>query len=493
VALVLGVAGAVGGLFLWQTEEHRREQQAAKHLTDLQRSAEDGEAFALAELRAGRYTGAEKILQHALDAVHDEPKLEANRSRLETRLQRTRGLVDFYRLADKAEKLAFLESDAEALAACESALVSLGILHDPEWAVHLPAADLTNPADADPEHLLRQVREDVYRTIGLLAALYVRPVMMKGTDDPETQQACRAALKTVERFHRFRPSVSGRLIELFCYLRLGQLHRVLAWKPVAEPTSATDYYFSGMAYVWLAAAEKDDGIRRFLELPVTRALIGLDFRKAQQTSERYLRTAADREPRHYWTQFWLAWSFSVAGNFAAAAQAYDTCVALRPDYALAYAQRGQVLVLQMPQTTDADRRLELERRGLADLSRAQTLEPDEPFIHWLRAGALAYLERVPEALEAFGRAMELERPLAEWKGQHIVQEKQQLLQQAADFAKAVTAREPGQVDAWAVLAAAQLALGQTAEAQTAASRALQLRADHARALAVKRALQLQKR
>jgi tetratricopeptide (TPR) repeat protein len=493
VALVLGVAGAVGGLFLWQTEEHRREQQAAKYLADLQRSAVDGEAFALAELRAGRFTGAEKILRHALAALQDEPKLEDYRSRLETQWQRTQGLVDFYRLADKAEKLAFLESDAEALAASEGALTSLGILHDREWAAHLPAADLTDPADADPEHLLRQLREDVYRTIGLLAALYVRPVLLKGTDDPKTQEACRSALETVEMFHCFRPSVSGRLIELFCYLRLGQLHRVLAWKPVAEPTSATDYYFSGIAHLWLAAAEQNDDIRRLLELPVTRALIGLDFRKARQTSERYLRTAADREPRHYWTQFWLAWSLSVAGNFSAAAQAYDTCVALRPDYALAYAQRGQLLILQMPQTSEVDRRRELERRGLEDLNRAQTLEPDEPFIHWLRANALAHLGRVPDALEVFGRAMELERPLAEWKGQHIAQEKQLLLQQAVDFAKAVTARDPGQVEAWAVLATAQLALGQTAEARTAAGRALQLRADHARALAVWRAVQLQGR
>jgi tetratricopeptide (TPR) repeat protein len=300
-------------------------------------------------------------------------------------------------------------------------------------------------------------------------------------------------LATVEQFHRFRPSVSGRLIELFCYLRLGQLQRVLAWKSVAEPTSAADYYFSGIAHLWLAAAKQDDSIRRSLDLPLTRALIGLDFRKARQTSERHLRTAADREPRHYWTQFWLAWSLSAAGNLPAAAQAYDTCVALRPDYALAYAQRGQVLILQMTQTSDVDRQRELERRGLEDLSRAPTLEPDEPFIYWLRANALASLGRVPDALEAFGRAMELEPPLAYWKGQHIVQEKQQLLQQAASFTKAVTAREPSQADAWAVRAAAQLALGQVAQAQTAVSRALQLRADHARARAVQRALQSQGR
>src|SRR5262249_18845407 len=182
-----------------------------------------------------RFAGAEKILRHALAALRDEPKLAEVSSRLESRWRRTHGLVEFYRLADLAEKFAFLEYDVEALAACEGALNNLGILHDREWAAHLPAADLTDPADADPEHLLRQLREDVYRTLGLLAAVRGRLVMMKETSDPATREAYQATLETLEMFHRYRPSLSGRLMELFCYFQLGQLHRVLTWKPVPEP------------------------------------------------------------------------------------------------------------------------------------------------------------------------------------------------------------------------------------------------------------------
>jgi eukaryotic-like serine/threonine-protein kinase len=493
VALVLVVAGGVGGLFLWQKAEHRREQQTEKYLTELQRSAQNGEASALAELRAGQFAGAEKLLHQAVAALRDEPKLEAFRARLDSQWKRIRGLVEFYSLADQAEKLAFLEYDVEALTACERALTNLGILHDPEWAAHLPATDLTDPADANPERLLQQLREDVYRTLMLLGALRLRPVLMKKSDDPVALEACRSALEAVEMAHRFRPSFSGRLVELFCYLRLGQLHRLLIWKPATEPTSAADYYFAGMAHVWLTAAEKDDAIRRLLELPLTRALSGLDFQKARQTSERYLRMAADREPKHYWTQFWLAWSFAVAGDFTAAAQAYDTCVALRPEYALGYAQRGQMLILQLLKTPEADRRRELERRGLEDLNRAQALEPDEPHIHWLRAGSLSHLGRLPEALEAFARAMELERPLAEWKDEHIGQEKQHLFKEAADFAKQVTARDPGRVEAWADLAAAELALGHFAEARSAVGRALERRPDDVRSLAVRGAVHLQEK
>jgi hypothetical protein len=43
------------------------------------------------------------------------------------------------------------------------------------WAAHLPATDLTDPEDADPERLLRQLREDVYRSFLLVAALRLRP------------------------------------------------------------------------------------------------------------------------------------------------------------------------------------------------------------------------------------------------------------------------------------------------------------------------------
>jgi tetratricopeptide (TPR) repeat protein len=493
VALLLLIASGVGGLFLWREAEYRRARQTETYLAELQRSAQDGEASAQAELQAGRFAAAEKLLSHANAALRDEPRLVDLRSRLESQWQRVRGLVEFYRLADQAERLAFLEYDAEALAACEGALTNLGILHDREWAAHLAITNLTNPEDADPERLLRQLREDVYRMFLLLSGLRLRPALMKSGDDPVAVAACRAALEAVELAHCFRLSFSGRLLERFCAVCLGQWHRVLTAKPAAEPTSAADYYFAGMAHVWITAAEKDDAIRRLLELPWIKVLSGLDFQKPGPTSERYLRTAADREPKHYWSRFWLAWSFGVAGDFRAAAQAYDACVALRPDYALGYAHRGHMLILQRAKTSDAEQRRELERRGLEDLNRARALEPDEPFIHWLRGGSLSHLGRMSEALEALIHAMELEPPLAHWKGQPIGQEKKSLFKGAADLAKAVTTRDPGLVEAWATLATAELALGHFAEARTAAGRALAMRPDDARSLTVRGAVHVQER
>jgi tetratricopeptide (TPR) repeat protein len=89
--------------------------------------------------------------------------------------------------------------------------------------------------------------------------------------------------------------------------------------------------------------------------------------------------------------------------------------------------------------------------------------------------------------------MELERPLADWKGEHIGQEKQVLFQHAADTAMAVTKSDPGNVEAWADLAMSELAREHFPEAVAAAERALKLRADHARALAVRGSVSLQER
>ncbi|HEV3204069.1 MAG TPA: tetratricopeptide repeat protein, partial [Gemmataceae bacterium] len=187
------------------------------------------------------------------------------------------------------------------------------------------------------------------------------------------------------------------------------------------------------------------------------------------------------------------WSFFAADNYQAAAQAYDTCVALRPDYALGYAERGRILIKQVQSTSRAESRKTLERRGLQDLDRAQALEPDEPFIHWLRADALRDLGRVSGALEALARAMELERPLARWKGQRIGEEKHHFFDTGARFAGGITQKEPGQANAWAVLAMAEFGLGRFESAARAADRALEHRPHHPRALAVRGALRQQQK
>jgi serine/threonine protein kinase/tetratricopeptide (TPR) repeat protein len=497
VAAVLVMVGSVCGLFLWQKFDHDRQLQIEKNRAELQKTVESERDFAVAELRSGRFASAEKMLFHAVKSLEGEPALDVLHGSLRERWQRAHGLVEFYRLADLAEKFAFLEFDLQALAACEAALDSLGILHDRDWGVHLPAEDLTDPSDAMPGHLLTQLREDVYRSFMLLSALRIRPHLTKKASDPALQQACRSALEAVDAYDHYRPSFSGHLIKLFCHMSQGQLTK-LARNTCPEPTSAADYYFAGMAHVWVASAGQNDIIKQLLGNPMGRMLTGLDFSHPRQTSERYLRAASDLEPKHYWTQLWLAWSFSVAANrrpagdsktaadyLEAAAQAYDTCVALRPDYALGYGERGRILVNLVKEAKDAEQQKNFERRGLQDLDRARSLEPHEPFIHWLRADAFKQLERVPENLEALAAALDLEPGLAVWQGQRIGMEKRWFMERTVQWATSMAQTDPSNANAWAVLARAQLFLDKAREAMDAATRALELRPDHPLALTVR--------
>lgn len=422
VGMLLASAAAVGGLFLWQAGEHRRHTQAERHLVELQRSAESGETFALAELRAGRFPAAEKILRQSVSAIQGEPRLTRMHDRLAALRDRAFGLVEFYRLTDDAERLAFLEYDKEALAACEAALHHLGVLNKANWVENLPAEELTDPDISGQSPALEQLREDVYRSLMLRSALQIRPVLLKGNHDAEVAPACRAALETVRSYQQFRPSFAGRLVEVFCRLRLGEIGG-LGLPTLREPTSTADYYFTGMAHGWLAHAPKD-AISQMLLLGPARALTGMDFTTPEETSQKFLRVAMDRQPRHFWTHFWLAWTYASSGDFKSAAQSYEACVALRPDYALGYAFRGYATV-RAAQTSPASsgHREELTQRGLQDFRRALNLDPNEPFLHWLHAQTLSALQRTDEELAAYGRMLELERPLESWRGRRVFAEK----------------------------------------------------------------------
>ena len=74
-------------------------------------------------------------------------------------------------------------------------------------------------------------------------------------------------------------------------------------------------------------------VHRILKFMIPRGS-GLDLDTPQVTAERLLHRAAELAPKHYWTHFWLAWTLGEAGKYQAAELALNTCVALRPDFAL---------------------------------------------------------------------------------------------------------------------------------------------------------------
>ena len=81
--------------------------------------------------------------------------------------------------------------------------------------------------------------------------------------------------------------------------------------------------------------------------------------------------------------------------------------------------------------------------------RIQALAEGTRMFHFLRGQALALLDRRAEALQAWTRALELERPLAAWVGRRVYGDKVTSLTWAADSAEAWTENNPRDTQAWA--------------------------------------------
>lgn len=89
-------------------------------------------------------------------------------------------------------------------------------------------------------------------------------------------------------------------------------------------------------------------------------------------------------------------------RFADAVASYDKAIALRPDFAMAYNNRANALL-------DMDEPLE----ALASCDRAIALNPGLVIAHYNRGNALDALKRPEEALPSFERAIELKPDFAE--------------------------------------------------------------------------------
>jgi eukaryotic-like serine/threonine-protein kinase len=471
ISLLLILLAAVAGLVLWQRELQRRDQE----LLSLQRAAEGSEKAALNELHAGQFVSALTLVQRALEPLEGKPEVGQLKERLEARRDEMYRLVEFYRLSDEAERLAFLEYDDEATDAFEEALAHLQVFqHKGEWPNTLPAADLT-PIQ------LQQLQRDAYRTLLYLSGLRGKRGLV-GAHDPERRATYAAAIEAAELAHRFHQSQSGGLVQLFCNWQLG---RPLQVPSLRDPNDAADSFFMGMLHFWMAQAAADDPVNRLAQGFLLGPLCRLDFKTPMATSEQLLRTAADLEPKHYWTHLWRGWRYLGAKNPLAAELCFSTCIVLRPNYALGYAERGQAIIEQTRTTTSAEQKEQLERRGLQDFDRAHSHEPNEPWIHWLHAMSLGTLQRSREALRVCGTALELEQPLQVWRGRRIEAEKKAIFASAIELANKRIAADRRNPEAYAVRALAHLVLEADDRAKTDATTALELSPGDDRALTVR--------
>ena len=473
---VLSLAVFVIGLFIRQrmeSEALRREADAVAEL--YARTAVDA-ALADGELRAGRYATAAELLDRSCKQLETVPQLATLHAQLAARLNRTRKLDQFYQGIERGELLEFFEYDDQAEAEIEAALRSVGVWdHDPWWNA-LPAEDLS-PAQ------LERLREDVFRELLLLASIRAKSALVDfGAAD--SAKVYREVLELSQRASAWRPSQSARVLEVFARVGLGPLEALkLKMGPAIEPTSQADLYFVGLMQFWFGQTQQD-AVNKLLNL--LRPFTGMDFTDSLAQSERLLRTAVARDPHHYWTWFFLGWTKLQARDFHNAELVFDTCVALRPDSAIGRSYRGLSILLgvqnklpagaagdakagpagaEQPPTPKADdgekqawRTAELAR-GVADLQRAESLDPTNSEIVYLHARGLVIAGRMEEGKVALLRSLELEPPLTHWAGQRVDVEKRAVLADLVKFAEIQTKQNPADRNAWALWAEGAHRLG----------------------------------
>jgi tetratricopeptide (TPR) repeat protein len=410
VAVVCLVAGALGGFFLWQSAEQRRHET----LADLRGSAEGNEELALAELHAGRFAHAEGILRQALHAIENEAALEPLRGRLAARLDRTHRLAQFYELTDEAERREAVQSthkvygESGSAAPGEAGLRQVGVFEEEEWWKHLPDADLT-------EAQRGELREEVYHQLILLAIIRAK----RGGQlfpRPAAAPFFESGLEAVTAANRYRPdSYAARRLEAGLLFLLGRGDEI---KPFAvqEPRTAADHYFLAMTELGIAIGFGlgDSGpVAQQLVFRQLVAMAGGDVQDPLGAAVTHFRLAADLRPRHYWAHCWLGYSLRRTGQFEAAELAYDTCIALRPEYLTGYHSRAATLLQQRARATDPRVRDRLLKRALADLTRAIDLDPHRARSRAYRGFAYLQSGEVDRALADFNEAIRLDPKDAE--------------------------------------------------------------------------------
>ena len=447
VAVLLIVIGTVVALVARQ----RARQQ-------LYASVGADHALVIAELHEGRFDSAEKIMAKTLERLRSEGRLDELRAKLEKEQDEIRNLGKFYRLSDRAWMLAGEEREVQALDYARGALERLGTAGGEQWWQHLPGRNLT-------EQQRDELAHDAHSLLLLQAALLAKGAVLDFTN-PRTKDDCLRALDILKRAQAFKPSHFSRLVENFCYFRLGQNDKLRPLEGI-EPDQPADYFFFGFIYLWMG--QFPDGAATQLVRGMVRQISGLEFSEPLVKAQRYPEKAAELEPREYWHHFMVGWALAAGRDYRGAELAFGTCIALRPEHPAGYVGRG-TMMLREGQSTGKE---ELVREGLEKFQRALKLAPHEPWVYWTRGDVFAVLGRTSEALNDARRAMELAWPAPKPMPR---------VPDVRDYCRRLLKNDPDNANLHGMLAMALVRLGSDKEALKAAERALKLDSNNAPAL-----------
>lgn len=500
---LLSLAAVIVGLFVRQRIENDNLRREAEAVAALYSRVAVDSALADEEVRAGRFGTAAELLERSSKQLAEAGQLGDLHSRLSARRDRARKLDRFYLGIDRGEQLEFFEYDDQAEAEIRDALQTIGAMDAAEWWNALPVDDLA------PQQVER-LREDVFRQLLLLGSIRAKSALVDfgAKDSAKTYQE---VLSISQKAAAWRPSQSARVLEVFARVGLGPLEALkLGLGPSIEPTSQADLYFVGLMQFWFG--QQQDAVSKLLN--VLRPFTGMDFTDSLATSERHLRTAVARDPKHYWTWFFLGWTKMQSRDYAAAEMAFDSCIALRPESAIGYSYRGLTILLGArhaveqkkvattssvkPDDKDAPKipaqkpRPEEVSRSLADLAKSEELDPTNPEIVYLRARGLVLAEKPEEGKAALLRWLDLEPPLAAWKGQRIEVEKRAKLVDLLSFVAIKTKEDASDRISWAIWAEGAARLDDTTAAARAVEMLLKANPQDVRGLTVRAELALRR-
>lgn len=409
VAAIAVVVGMIG----WNHFQSRRlqdqvalESQERQRKVVLEAAADSAWNSAANELEASRFPSALALLEAAAKTLDDEPDLADSLRRIGERRERIARLVRYERLTRQAEELIAFQNDTAARRLLVDALGSLGVLEHGDWWAHLPVEDLS-PEQANA------LRWDVYRQLILLTANYAKGAFgnLLGASGVA---AAKNTLAMAERVERFRPAAATRWHASCARMRLGRgLPARLEALPA--PKNGADAYMLGAL---ATIATQNQALAAFFTTEPDQLV-------AQ--ARRHLLLASTLAPEYYWTHFVLGYIEMIAAGEPAqtppevsrpyyqnARRAFAQCIAIDPDYWLAYAERcnsyrqeiearraaGIAEELLDGQTTD-----QLREMMLRDLEKVRQLQQGHLAAQWYVAFALHTANQHEAALEAMFEAL----------------------------------------------------------------------------------------
>jgi serine/threonine protein kinase len=489
VLLISSVVGISIGLL----RSERRDRAAAA----LQEDAADFSS-AMAQIRAERYSDANRIIAAAAERMAREPAVQSRTAAW----QRLKSIIEFYQQIDRAWNAWGEENYLGVLAASDLAMRAVKLGDAENWWDHLPNADL----DAGEQSRMEQ---ELYRLMMISGA--VRTILGTLQMETATGQAASSAQTAIateihqalEWFQRAQAweikqdratSLSSHIMSSLNRDLLARLGSAESGPTLtqSQPTkSDADDYFLGLMYFFIdrsttasandRLSESRDGVNgnerneakpdypNSSASPASSMLkTALQKRLAEfkligqgslmEMSEQLLRVSAGRE-RRFWPNFALGRTLYFRGALEQAELAFTTCIVLRPDYARGYEQRALIRGLLSRQTDDPSRCSQL--RNLARLDSDQALElalrDQDHSTWWPRGDLLELLDDPAESLKAYVIALDKESEI-----QQLLNRRQNVLR-AEEVARNALAQAESESkkksDAAAVLALAALARG----------------------------------